>query len=266
MNKGLKLMTAALTALALTGCSQNASTASSAAKDHLARIQEAGKIIVGLEGDWQPFSFEDDNGNIIGYDTEVAKEIAKRIGVEAEITPTAWEGLLAGLDSGVFDMVVNGVDITPDRQETFDFSDAYAYDKTVLIVRDDNTEITKFEDLNGKTTSNSIGSSYMEMGEAYGATVKGVDTLAETLELVKNGTVDATINANTSFQDYMNTAGGPFKVVAESDTVLYGIPLKKGADNASFLAAVNKVLSEMRADGTLAQLSEKYFGADLTNE
>ncbi len=265
------LKTTAILALALCACASpsSAQTATSgSAKDHLAEIKERGTLIVGLEGDWQPFSFEDDNGIIVGYDTDVATEIANRIGVAAEIVPTAWEGLLAGLETGVFDMVVNGVDVTPDREETFTFSDPYAYDKTVLIVKEDNEEIKQFEDLKGKLTSNSIGSTYMELGEKYGAEVRGVDTLAETLELVKNGTVDATINANTSFQDYMNTVGGPFKVVDASDTVKYAIPMRKLSDgsNDAFVAAVNQALNDMRADGTLKELSIKYFGEDLTNE
>ncbi len=85
---------------------------------------------------------------------------------------------------------INGVDITPDRQQKYDFSDPYAYDHTVLIVRDDNTDITSFEDLAGKKTANSIGSTYQEIGEQYGATVSGVDTLVETLQMVQNGQVD----------------------------------------------------------------------------
>ena len=246
--------------------SSSASDTESTSDDHLARIKSAGKITVGLEGDWQPFSYHDDDDNLVGYDVEVAQNIASHLGVEADLVEGPWDGLFAGMDSGRYDIVVNGVDVTPDRQEKYDFSDPYAYDHTVLIVRDDNTDITSFEDLDGKTTANSIGSTYQEIGEQYGATVSGVDTLVETLQMVQNGQVDATLNAATSFGDYMKTnPDAPLKIAATSEEATsYAIPMEKGDDNATLLAAVNDALSAMREDGTLASLSEKYFGADLT--
>ena len=184
MKKLAVLTTAA--ALLLTGCGSSGNT-SSGSSDHLARIKEAGKIVVGLEGDWQPFSFHDANDNLVGFDVEVAQNIAMIIGVEAEIIEAPWDGLFAGETAGTYDIVVNGVDVTDERKQTYDFSDPYAYDHTVLVVAAGNTEITSFEDLAGKTTANSIGSTYMEIGEAYGAEVKGVDTLAETMSMVLNG-------------------------------------------------------------------------------
>lgn len=251
-----------------TGSTEAGSTsaAESTSDDHLARIQSAGKITVGLEGDWQPFSYHDDDDNLVGYDVEVAQNIASHLGVEADLVEGPWDGLFAGMDSGRYDIVVNGVDITPDRQQKYDFSDPYAYDHTVLIVRDDNTDITSFEDLAGKKTANSIGSTYQEIGEQYGATVSGVDTLVETLQMVQNGQVDATLNAATSFGDYMKAnPDAPLKIAATSEEATsYAIPMEKGDDNATLLAAVNDALSAMREDGTLASLSEKYFGADLT--
>ena len=233
-----------------------------------ARIKAAGKLTVGLEGDWQPFSYHDASDALVGYDVEVAKELAKRLGVEIEIAEAPWDGLFAGMSSGRYDLVVNGVDATPDRAETFDFSTPYAYDHTVLIVPAANTDITAFEDLKGRTTANSIGSTYQEIGEQYGAAVKGVDTLVETLTMVINGQVDATINASTSFGDYMKAnPTAPLKVAATAgEATQYIIPLVKGEDNATLLAAVNEALAAMRADGTLKALSEKYFSADLTTE
>ena len=265
-------------ALLLAGCGRSAGSetakadtasaaeSSSTSDDHLARIQNAGKITVGLEGDWQPFSYHDSDGNLVGYDVEVAKNIASHLGVEADLVEGPWDGLFAGMDSGRYDIVVNGVDITPDRQQKYDFSDPYAYDHTVLIVRDDNSDITSFEDLAGKKTANSIGSTYQEIGEQYGATVSGVDTLVETLQMVQNGQVDATLNAATSFGDYMKAnPDAPLKIAATSkEATSYAIPMKKGDDNASLLAAINEALSAMREDGTLSSLSEKYFGDDLT--
>lgn len=270
----MKKALVALSALCLVlgGCSSQSSTntasatAAASAKDHLARIQEAGKIVIGLEGNWQPFCYHDESDKLVGFDVEVSTEIAKRIGVDAEYVEGAWDGLFIGMKSGTYDMIENGVDVTEERAQTYDFTDAYAYDHTVLVVRKDNTEIKSFDDLKGKTTANSIGSTYMELGEQYGAEVSGVDTLAETMTMVKNGMVDATINAATSVQDYLKTTGETELVVVDQteDATAYAIPLVKGEDNDTLRAAINDALAAMREDGTLAELSVKYFGADLT--
>ena len=274
MKKQLSIIAAG--ALLLTGCGSSAAAASTAsassastaaAADHLARIKESGKLGIGLEGDWQPFSYHDDSDQLIGFDVDVAAGIADYLGVEPSYTEEKWSGLFTGLSSGVYDIVANGVDITEERKQTYDFSDPYAYDHTVLVVRADNEDITSFDDLKGKTTANSIGSTYMELGESYGATVSGVESLAECMAMVTNGQVDATINAETSVQDYLKTTGDTsLKIVARSDDATeYAIPLVKGDDNATLLAAINEAIAHMREDGDLAKASETYFGADLTS-
>lgn len=261
MKKILAGLLSATMALTLSACG-------SKSDDHLAQIQEAGKITIGLEGDWQPFSYHDKNDKLCGVDVEVAKNIAKKLGVKADIVEGPWDGLLTGLSTGTYDLVINGVDITKEREKKYDFSTPYAYDHTVLVVRNDNTTITSFNDLKGKTTANSIGSTYMELGEDYGATVKGVDDLTKCMDLVKNGGVDATINAATSINDYLNTTkDNSFKIVDQSkEATAYAIPMVKGKDNATLKKAVNKALKELREDGTLSKISIKYFGEDLTKE
>lgn len=261
MKKVLAGLLSGVLAFSLVGCS-------SQSKDHLAQIKEEGKITIGLEGDWQPFSYHDKNDKLMGVDVEVAKNIAKKLGVKADIVEGPWDGLLTGLSTGTYDLVINGVDVTKEREKKYDFSTPYAYDHTVLVVKNDNTDITSFEDLKGKTTANSIGSTYMELGEDYGATVKGVDDLTKCMDLVKNGGVDATINAATSINDYLNTTKDEsFKIVDESkEATPYAIPMVKGDDNASLKKAVNKALKELREDGTLSKISIKYFGQDLTKE
>lgn len=260
MKKVSKAVLSAALLASLAGCSSKSEDTS------LKDVQAAGELKIGLEGDWQPFSYHDEDDNLVGYDVEVATKVAEKLGVKAVITEGPWDGLLTGLDTGVYDVVVNGVDVTPERSETFDFTDAYAYDHIDLVVKKDNTTITSFEDLKGKKSANSTGSTYAEMGEEYGATVSNVPTLAETMELVLNGTVDATINADTSIQDYLNTTGEQgLKVVAQDDEATeYAIPVKKG--NTSLKEAINDALKELREEGTLKELSIKYFGADLTEK
>jgi cystine transport system substrate-binding protein len=267
------LLITALTTLAIAGCGAQpgaaTDTGASSSDDHLARIKAAGKITIATEGVWAPFTYHDpDTDELIGFDVEVAAAIAKKLGVEADFKEVAFDGGLTGVVTGTFDMMANGVDVTDDRKETYDFTDPYAYDHAVVVTLASNNDITSFDDLAGKTTANSAGSTYEAMGKEHGATVSNVDTLGETMTLVLNGSVDATINANTSAQDYFNTTGTTdLKVAAvDPEVTMYAVPLAKGADNDSLREAINKAIAELRADGTLAQISNKYFGADITTE
>lgn len=243
--------------------------ATASVDDHLARIKAAGKITIATEGVWAPFTYHDETTDeLVGFDVEVAAAIAEKLGVTADFKEVAFDGGLTGVTTGTFDMMANGVDVTDDRKETYDFTDPYAYDHAVIVTLASNDTITSFEDLSGLTTANSAGSTYEAMGKEYGATVSNVDTLGETMTLVLNGTVDATINANTSAQDYFNTTGTKdLKVAAiDPEVTMYAVPLAKGADNDSLREAINKAISELRAEGKLSEISIKYFGADITAE
>ena len=270
---------AAAGALSLAGCSSNtsASTAASGSAsfaagpvpaDRLATIQSNGKLVVALEGAWQPWSFHDESDTLVGYDVEVSRAIAEKLGVEPEYVESDWDSLFAGLDAGRYDLVCNGVEVTEERAKTYDFTTPYGYIHTALAVRKDNEDIKSFEDLAGKTTANSLASTYMELAESYGATVQGIDTLEETIQLLTAGRIDATLNADVSFYDYLNVhPDADFKLVAQTEDASHvAIPLVKGDTTASLLDAINNAIDELRADGTLKELSEKYFGQDISSE
>ena len=235
-------------------------------EDLLAKIQARGTMIVGLEGDWAPWSFVDENDQLMGFDVEVARAVAAKLGVEAEIIPGEWDGLFAGMDAGRYDIVVNGVEVTAEREEKYDFADPYAYIRTALIVRGDNEDIKTFEDLKGRKTANSIASTYMYLAEDYGATCYGVDTLDETLTMVLQGRVDATLNAIVSYTDYMQQhPDANLKVVATTeDASNVAIPMRKGAEIASLKDAINKAIAELHEEGVISELSVKYFGEDIS--
>ena len=268
---------AAAGVLTLSGCSNSSgSTAASgtaasvapAAGDQLSNIQSSGKLIVALEGAWQPWSFHDESDTLVGYDVEVSRAIAEKLGVEPEYVESDWDSLFAGLDAGRYDMVCNGVEVTEERAKTYAFTTPYGYIHTALAVRKDNTDITSFEDLKGKTTANSLASTYMELAESYGATVQGIDTLEETIQLLTAGRIDATLNADVSFYDYLNVhPDADFKLVAFTEEASHvAIPLRKGDETATLLEAINSAIEELRADGTLSELGEKYFGQDISSE
>ena len=270
---------AAAGVLTLAGCSSNSgssaaasgaasSAASTGAADQLAAIQANGKLVVALEGAWQPWSYHDESDTLVGYDVEVSRAVAEKLGVEPEYVESDWDSLFAGLDAGRFDIVCNGVEVTDERAKTYNFTTPYGYIHTALAVRKDNEDIKSFEDLKGKTTANSLASTYMELAESYGATVQGIDTLEETIQLLTAGRIDATLNADVSFYDYLNVhPDADFKLVAQTEDASHvAIPVRKGDDSASLLEAINTAIDELRADGTLKALGEKYFGQDISSE
>ncbi len=262
---------AAAGVLSLAGCSSNtsaptasstAASASAAAANKLEAIQSNGKLVIALEGAWQPWSFHDESDTLVGYDVEVSRAIAEKLGVEPEYVESDWDSLFAGLDAGRYDLVCNGVEVTEERAKTYNFTTPYGYIHTALAVRKDNEDIKSFEDLAGKTTA-----TYMELAESYGATVQGIDTLEETIQLLTAGRIDATLNANVSFYDYLNVhPDADFKLVAQTEDASHvAIPIVKSEDS-SFLDALNSAIDELRADGTLKELGEKYFGQDISSE
>ena len=260
-----KLISALLAVLMLTGA-LIMSVSAKETDDLLTTIQQRGTIVVGLEGDWAPWSYVDEDDNLTGFDVEVAKAIAAKLGVEAQIIPASWDGLFAGMDAGRYDIVVNGVEVTEEREEKYDFAEPYAYIRTALIVRGDNDTIHTFENLKGKKTANSIASTYMNLAESYGATCQGVATLDETLTMVLQGRVDATLNAIVSYTDYMaQHPDSDLKVVATTeDASNVAIPMRKGDETASLREAISQAIDELREDGTLSELSIRFFGEDIS--
>lgn len=234
--------------------------------DLLAQIQEKGEITIAMEGTWAPWTYHDESDELVGYDVEVSKLIAEKLGVEPVFVEGEWDGLLAGLDSGRYDMMVNGVDITEERSEKYDFSIPYAYNHTAIIVSGDNDEITSFEDLNGKNTANTISSTYAELAESYGANVTGVDDLNQTFELLLSGRIDATLNAEVTYYDYMKAHPDTnIKIAAlTEDATHVAIPFRKGEETESLRAAVDEAITELSESGQLSELSEKYFGVDIS--
>ena len=256
-----KVVVVALLALILAVCPALAD-----GEDQLAEIKAKGEIVVATEGAWAPWTYHDEQGNLVGFDVEVAKDIADKLGVPATFAETEWDGIFAGLDAGRYDIAANGVEVTDERAEKYNFTTPYGYIRTALIVRGDNDDITSFDDLAGKHTANSIASTYMTLAESYGATAVGVDTLDQTIQMVLSGRADATLNAEVSFYDYMAVhPDANIKVVALTDDASrVSIPVRKDEKSASLLEAINQAIAELDEEGELSRISEKYFGKDIT--
>ena len=234
--------------------------------EQLAAILEAGYITIGTEGTYPPYSFHDEDGELTGFEVEIGRAIAKQLGVEARFVEADWDSLLAGLEAERFDIIINDVTPTDERRETYDFSDPYTLVHYVIITREDNDKIASFEDLDGMTTSNTISSTHALIAEEYGAEVIAVDNFEQSVEMVVSGRADATINSELVFEDYMSRqpeAGLKIAAVYPEGDVT-AIPVRKG--EGALLNALNEALAALIEDGTLADISEKYFDRNITPE
>lgn len=264
---GTQSSSAAESAESSAATSEAASAADTESGDLLEQIKAKGEIVIGTEGTWSPWTYHDENDELVGFDIEIAKAVAEKLGVTATFVEGEWDGLLAGITGGRYDTMANGVEVTDERSEVYDFSEPYGYIRTALIVNGSNEDITSFEDLDGKTTANTLSSTYAELAESYGATTTGVDDLNQTIELLLAGRVDATLNAEVTFYDYMNVhKDADLKVAALTEEAsLVAFPLPKGENSDSLREAINTAIEELRADGTLSEISAKYFQTDITS-
>ena len=260
MKRVIAVALAVVMALSLMACGKKEEE-----KDLLSQIKERGTLIIATEGSWAPWTYHDENDELVGLDVEIGKLIAEGLGVKAEFAETNWEAILSGVKSGRFDIACNGVGYSEERAESYTFSDPYVYDRTVLVVHKDNTDITSFEDLKGKMTTNSPNSLYAQKALDLGAEVTYVDTLNETLAMVQDGRVDATLNAEVSVNDYLKEhPDAPLKIVAQGDGAPIAFPVMKDPSTETLIAEINRILEEARQDGRLAAISIKYFGLDMT--
>ena len=230
------------------------------------RIMDKGVLTVGTEGTYKPFTYHDESDALTGYDVEVAKAIGEKMGVKVEFSEITWEGLLASLDNGTVDLVLNQVGVTEERKEKYDFSDPYLYSYIALIVNQDNDEISSWDASKGKKTSLNISSNYAQIAEEYEMDITASDTFSKDIELLLAGRTDCVINNTIAFNDYLiQKPDTPIKIAdvkAEADTV--ATPIPKG--NEDLGEAVNKAVKELQEDGTLKKLSEQFLGKDFSRE
>lgn len=235
------------------------------AADLLDTVKQRGTLKIAVEGTYPPFTFKDAQQNLTGFDVEVATEVAKRLKVKPEFTTGEWSGLLAGLQAGKFDVVVNQVGITDKRKETFDFSQPYTFSSAQLIVRKNETRVFKsLDDLKGKKVGVGQGSNYADMVKAVsGIEVKVYPSAPENLQDLASGRIDAALNDSLLIPFAIKQAKLPLKAGHPvGDVTTMGIPFAK--NNPKFKQAVDKALNDMKADGSFKKISVKWFGIDVS--
>lgn len=265
-------LAAVTTALALTiaGCSSSArdtdgARESGGSSEALAAVKKAGVLVVGTEGTYKPFTFHaEGSGDLTGFDVDVITAVAEELGVDVEFKETQWDAIFAGLESKRFDVIANQVSINPEREAKYEFSTPYTVSPGVVITKADDDSISSFADLKGKTTAQSLTSNWYELAKESGANVQAVEGWAQAVKLLRQGRIDAVVNDNLTFLDWVKSSSDDsLKIAATSDDVSKNaFAFRKGSD--TLVTAVDEALADLAEDGTLAEISEKYFGADVT--
>ena len=251
-----------------------ASTETAAPEDDgsLQRVLDAGVLTVGNEGNWIPYVYnEDGTGDLTGFEVEVAREIGARLGVDVEFqTADGWDPVLAGLDASRYDVVICGVNPNPERQEKYACSIAYAENPYCLVVNGDNTDITSFEDLEGKLCINSPASAAGRIAQRYGATTADGD-LTAAMEQLNTGRADGHVNNVAAVEEYMesrpevNVKIAAIYEPAEENRYEIESSVMCRKEDQSLCDGISEVLQEMIDDGFLYDLTVEYFGQSVAD-
>ncbi|POS08183.1 cystine ABC transporter substrate-binding protein [Burkholderia gladioli] len=253
-----KLLTAALI-----GASFVAAT--SHAADLLDVAKQRGTLRIGLEGTFPPFNSKAPSGELVGYDVDIAKAVAAKLGLKPEFVTTEWSGIIAGLQAGKFDVIVNQVGVTDKRKEVLDFSPAYTYSAAQLIQRKDDTRNFKsLDDLKGKKLGVGLGTNYMDMAKSVpGIDVKTYPGAPEYLRDLAAGRLDAALNDRLMLAYLLKNSQLPLRTGAMLEAGQpSAIPFKKG--NPKFAKAIDDAMTQLEADGTFTKISDKWFGIDVS--
>ncbi|TDT63288.1 amino acid ABC transporter substrate-binding protein [Fonticella tunisiensis] len=246
----------------LAGCGK-----SKASSTPVNEIKQKGKFIVGLDDSFPPMGFRDEKGEIVGFDIDLAKEAAKRMGLEVEFKPVVWDGVLLSLKNKDIDVIWNGLTITEERKKQIDFTKPYLEDRQIVVVKG-NSNIASKKDLAGKVIGLQLGSTSEQALNSDAETAKSIKELrkysnnTEALMDLKAGRIDAVVVDEISGRYYVAKNPGDYKILNEDfGKQIVGVGVRK--EDTAFKEELDKVLDEMKKDGTAAEISKKWFGADI---
>ncbi len=250
--------------LVVSGCGQKAEEGS--ADKSLEAVKEKGYFVVGLDDSFPPMGFRDESGEIVGFDIDMAKEAAKRMGVEAKFKPVEWDGVILSLKNKDIDVIWNGLTVTEERKEKISFSKVYLANRQVIIVRDD-SDITTKDDLKDKKIGvqlNSTSQIAVEKDEALSGSINELKKYSNNVEALldlKAGRTEAVVVDEIVGRYYIAKKEG-YKVLEDNlGDEVYAVGIRQ-EDNA-FREELDKVLDEMKEDGTAEEISKKWFGEDI---
>ena len=229
-----------------------------------AKTLREGTLKVATEGTFSPFSYYNDKNELVGYDVDVARAVAEKLGLKIEFLTAPWDAMLAAFDAGKADAVFNQVSITDERKKKYEYSVPYTVVYGAIIVHKDNNDIKSFEDLKGKKNADSATSNWAQVAKKYGAQNVTVDSFAKSMELLIARRVDTVVRDNTVFYDFLKQRpDAPIKIAAKLKDVDYSAAIvQKG--NKELADQISKALNELKAEGRLKEISLKYFGKDVS--
>lgn len=235
------------------------------------KIKEKGEFVIGLDDNYPPAGFRDEKGELVGVDIDLAKEAAKRLGVKAVFKPVQWDGVLMNLKNGDIDLIWNALGITPERQKEIGFTDSYMEDRNIIVVKPGSPIKTK-ADLAGKVIGLQLGSTAEPAvkKDPISQKIKEIrkfESPTQALMDLDAGRIDAVVTNEMNARYLLTTDKKADKfyilTAAEGDfgKEPYGVGVRK--EDKAFLTELNRVLDEMKADGTAAKISNQWFGADI---
>ncbi len=268
MKKFLSILLASSMLLGIVGCGSTGNNGTEETTETAAEASASGeKIIVGLDDQFPPMGFRDENNEIVGFDIDLAKAAGEKMGVEVEFQPIDWNSKELEIESGKIDLIWNGFSINDERLATYEFTKPYLNNRQIIIVPE-GSEITAKADLEGKNVGIQDGSSAVDAVAADEISKKFADmptyaTNVLAFEDLKIGRIDAVV-ADEIVAKYYIAENPDCKLVALDDnfgTEQYGIAAKKG--NTELINKLQTALDEMNSDGTAAEISNKWFGEDI---
>lgn len=253
--KKLVVIVMVLAMMSMTGCTQK----SKASDENILRV--------GTEGTYAPYTYHDDDGKLTGYEVDVANAIGEKLGMQIQFVETEWDSMFEAMEAGNFDVAMNQITITDERKELYDFSTPYIYSKPILIVAADNTDITSFENIKGKKAAEALTSNFNQIAKDYGAEIVGQDEFALAMQCVISGEADCVVNDELTYGYWLAVKKDTTstKIVAESSDVSESaVCIQKGKDE--LLQKINGAIEELLQDGTISEISKKYFSIDISSK
>lgn len=232
--------------------------------DSLQKVLDSGKFILGLDATFKPMGYTDENDNIVGFDIDVAEEVCARLGVELVKQPIDWDTKEQDLDAGKIDCIWNGMSINASRAEVMNLSEPYMENAMVFVVAN-GSSVASQADLDGKTVAVQSGSTAQEIleGSDLNVTETALATNVECLQQLELNLVDAVFMDSVVANYEIKETGKDYVILPDGlEAEEYAIGFRKN-DNA-LRDKVQEILSEMKADGKLGEISTKWFGSDIT--
>lgn len=223
-------------------------------------------VRVGTEGVYPPFSYRDpDTNELTGFDIDVVKAVAEEAGWDLKFVEAPFDSLFPALDSNRIDVIANQVTINPEREARYLFSTPYTYSHGVIVTASDNDDITTLDDLKGRTTAQTASSNWAQVAKDAGADVQYVQDFGPGVELLIQGRVDAIVNDNIAVLDYLATSGtDQVKIAGDAGDEILEQALTFRQSDADLQQQADDAMKALTDDGTLAKISDSYFGADVT--